>query len=594
MNNKESGRPIKLLWGSLVYAVILVLSFLGTQAMRHPISSILFLFLLLLPVISIVAAIIGCNSIQVYVSSEAARVEKDTPVGYEIRVINNAPIPYPFVEAYITQPREDGVRCLKRRMYLSLAPFGGYIINKKISFRYRGLYEIGVSDFYLSDMLRLVRFRVVVDNYSNILVFPRVLNVASEDHHAYTEMPSVHAPTATNEVAEAANIREYRTGDSQKSIHWKLSSKTEELQVKDFSINRDRNVYIFADLASQSPCPQVKRQNASKQLKKALKLKEKKKVRLSSAAAATVTEHADKLGRKLVGGLSFFKNIFKKKKRERQRRIVGDENTMETIEMIDRLISDTSNAEARRRKELRQQKKNEKNAERNEAKNQIMAQMAAEEAAEQAVIDKLYSSINEVLEDEDTVKLDDAILAWGGKVKSEYEDDMAEFCADGIVEIALSAVKRELARGNKCTLVWYDSREDRGFSYYTIASPLELEAAFNRFASAPTADCEMKITNLIRLVAESINVTIKFVTANIDPVSLSEYCAVPALFGGAGAGCTCEVMLFNPESRYINSSARREYAATCKERLIGSGIYTTEFKYVKTIDGGTTLIAVDY
>ena len=594
MNNKESGRPIQLLWGSLVYAVVLVLSFLGTQAMQHPISSILFLFLLLLPIISIVSAIIGCNSIQVYVSSESARIEKDTPVGYEIRVINNAPIPYPFVEAYITQPRDDGVRCLKRRMYLSLAPFGGYIINKKISFRYRGLYEIGVSDFYLSDMLRLVRFRVVVDNYSNILVYPRVLDVASEDHHAYTEMPSVHAPLATNEMAEAANIREYRMGDSQKSVHWKLSSKTEELQVKDFSINRDRNVYIFADLAAQSPCPQVKRQNASKQLKKALKLKEKKKLRLRDTAAIAVSEKADQLGKKLGGGLSFFKNLFKKKKKERQRRIVGDDNTIDTIEMIDRLISDTSNAEARRRKELRDQRKLEKNAERTEAKNKIMAQMVAEEAAEQAVIDKLYDSINEVLEDEDTVKLDDAILAWGGKVKSEHEDDMAEFCADGVVEIALSAVKRELSRGNKCTLVWYDKREDRGFSYYNIGSPLELEAAFNRFASAPTADSDKKITELIRLVAESMNVTIRFVTPNIDPVSLAEYCNVPALFGGAGAGCTCEVMLFNPDGRYVNSVARREYGAACKERLIGSGVYTTEFKYVNNADGATTLISVDY
>ena len=88
--------------------------------------------------------------------------------------------------------------------------------------------------------------------------------------------------------------------------------------------------------------------------------------------------------------------------------------------------------------------------------------------------------------------------------------------------------------------------------------------------------------------------TIKFVTSNIDPVSLSEYCAVPAMFGGAGAGCTCEVMLFNPETRYINSSARREYGATCKERLIGCGIHTTEFKYIKNNDGSTTLMAVDF
>ncbi|MBR6651531.1 MAG: DUF58 domain-containing protein [Clostridia bacterium] len=585
---KESTRSVQLLGGSYVYAVLLVISFFATQAMRHPISAVLFWFLLLLPIVSIVTAKIGCSAIQVYVSSEAARVEKDQKVGYEIRIINNAPFPYPFVEAYITQPRDDGIRCLKRKMYLSLAPFGGYIINKEISFRYRGLYEIGVSDFYITDMLRLVRLRVVVDNYSNVLVFPRMLDVSSEDHHAYTEMPSVHAPTATVEMAEAANIREYRWGDSQKTIHWKLSSKTEELQVKDFSINRDRNVYIFADLAAATPCPEIKKRDSIQQMKKTLKLKEKKKIRLKDVAAVTAMDKAEKLTLR-------FKNLFKKKpKKEKRRKIVGDESTMETIEAIDRLISDTAFASAKRRKEFKQKQKKEKNAERLELKAQIMEQMAAEEAAEKAIIDKLYESITELTGDDNNIRIDDAVLSWGGKVKDEYEDDMAEFCTDGIVEIALSSVKRELSRGNKCTLVWYDSREDRGFSYFNIASPVELEAAFNRFASSATVEYDKKITDLIRVVAESMNVTIKFVTSNIDPVSLSEYCAVPAMFGGAGAGCTCEVMLFNPESRYVNASARREYGATCKERLIGCGIYTTEFKYIKNNDGSTTLVAVDF
>ncbi|MBR4071766.1 MAG: DUF58 domain-containing protein [Clostridia bacterium] len=585
---KESTRSVQLLGGSYVYAVLLVISFFATQAMRHPISAVLFWFLLLLPIVSIVTAKIGCSAIQVYVSSEAAKVEKDQKVGYEIRIINNAPFPYPFVEAYITQPRDDGIRCLKRKMYLSLAPFGGYIINKEISFRYRGLYEIGVSDFYITDMLRLVRLRVVVDNYSNVLVFPRMLDVSSEDHHAYTEMPSVHAPTATVEMAEAANIREYRWGDSQKTIHWKLSSKTEELQVKDFSINRDRNVYIFADLAAATPCPEIKKRDSIQQMKKTLKLKEKKKIRLKDVVAVTAMDKAEKLTLR-------FKNLFKKKpKKEKRRKIVGDESTMETIEAIDRLISDTAFASAKRRKEFKQKQKKEKNAERLELKAQIMEQMAAEEAAEKAIIDKLYESITELTGDDNNIRIDDAVLSWGGKVKDEYEDDMAEFCADGIVEIALSSVKRELSRGNKCTLVWYDSREDRGFSYFNIASPVELEAAFNRFASSATVEYDKKITDLIRVVAESMNVTIKFVTSNIDPVSLSEYCAVPAMFGGAGAGCTCEVMLFNPESRYVNASARREYGATCKERLIGCGIYTTEFKYIKNNDGSTTLVAVDF
>ncbi len=594
MDKKDKAAGTSLQKGAILYALLLVISFISTQAMRSPVSAILFLFVLILPIISVICAVIGRGAIQVYVSSEAARAEKDAPLSYEIRVINNAPIPYPFVEAVITRPREDGIRCLKQKMYLSLTPFGGYIIQKTVSFKYRGLYEIGVSDLYISDMLRLIRFRVEIDNYSNVVVYPRVLDVSSEDHHAYTEMPSVHAPTATLEMAEAANIREYRWGDSQKTIHWKLSSKTEELQVKDFSINRDRNIYIFADLAAQTPCPEIKKISEHKKMKRALVLKEKKKLRLRDAAFATVLDKKDKLEGAAKEKLSLFKKRSAEKRKERRRRtITEDEGTLDTIEMIDRLIDDTAKAQQRKRNEQKNKRKKEKNAERDKRKEDILRQIEEEEAAEKEVIDRLYDSINEVIDDASDIKLDDAILAWGGKVLPEYEDDMAEFCADGVVEIALSAVKRELSRGNRCTLVWYDSRDDRGFSAFRIASPLELEAAFNRFSAAYTVDCDKKITDLIRIIGESMNVTVKFVTANIDPASLTEYCAVPAMFGGAGAGCTCEVMLFNPESRYVNPAARREYAATCKERLMGSGIFTTEFKYVKTDMGTSTLISVD-
>ncbi|MBQ7836553.1 MAG: DUF58 domain-containing protein [Clostridia bacterium] len=595
MDYRDNGPSVQLQKGSIIYFILLIASFISTQAMRSPVSAVLFIFLMLLPIISLICALIGRGAISVYVSSDTQKAEKDAPVGYEIRVINNTPIPYPFLESVITRPREDGIRCLRERMYLSLAPFGGYIINKTVSFRYRGLYEIGVSHMYLSDMLRLVRFRIDIDNYSNVVVYPRILDVQSDDRYAYTELPSVHAPMSTAEMAEAANIREYRMGDSQKAIHWKLSSKTEELQVKDFSINRDRNVYIFADLSAQTPCPETKKGNTQKMKKRSLVLKEKRKVKLSDAAGATLHDKKEKIGALLSGKLEIFKRKKSDKKRERLEKSGDlDGGTMDTIEMIDRLIEDTARAQELKRKEEKKKRKKAGTADRDKKNKDILDILAAEEAAEKEMIDRLYESINDVIDDGSDRNLNDAVMSWGGKPAAEYEDDMAEFCADGIVEIALSAVKRELNRGNRCTLVWYDSREDRGYHAFHIASPLELEAAFNRFSGASTVPCDKKITDLIRIINESMNVTVKFVTANIDPISLSEYCAVPAMFGGAGAGCTCEIMLFNPEGRYVDSVARREYGATCKERLISAGIHTTEFKYLKGNGSGSVLVAVDF
>ena len=583
MNNKS----IQLQKGFFIYIALFLFAIIFSQSLRNPISGVLLLFLFLVPIASFTVAVIGKNVIQVYVSSDTARCEKHTKVGYEIRVINQSPLSYPFVEAVITQPRPDGVRCQKKKIFLSLAPFGGYIINKEVSFCYRGLYEIGVSEIYISDMLRMFRLRVDVDNYSNVLVYPRYLDIKAKDHHAYTELPSAHAPVKAQEIAEAANIREYRVGDSQKSIHWKLSSKTEELQVKDYSINRDKNIYIFADLAAPSEPPRQKKQNTAAQLVKFLTEKDRKKIRLKEKKKDLSA--AEKLAAKAGGKFSFFKKLFARKSIENKRRRGEekglDEKTLTTVELIDRFIEDTSDLERKRARAEKAARKNARAAEKEAKRNEIMEQVEAEEELSREIAEQLYERIGETVGD----AVSEEQIAFGGTVLPEYADDMAEYCADGIVEIALSQAKHELTLGNKVTLAWYDSREDRGFYAIEIAGQDELEYAFERFSGAPVAESEKKISELTRVIDASMNVSIKFVTANIDPFSISEICDVPSMFGGASSGCSCEVFLFNPEKRYVDPSARLEYAQGAKERFMGAGIHMTEFKYFNT-----NLVSIDF
>ena len=573
--------------GFYIYVFLFLFAVVFSQSLRNPISGVLLLFIILVPVVSLIITNIGKGVIQVYVSCDTARCEKHVKVGYEIRVINQSPLSYPFVEAVITQPREDGVRCQKKKIFLSLAPFGGYIINKEVSFCYRGLYEIGVSELYISDMLRMFRFKVEVDNYSNVLVYPRYLEISAPDRQAYTELPSAHAPVKANEIAEAANIREYRMGDSQKSVHWKLSSKTEELQVKDYSINRDKNIYIFADLAAPAKPPEKEKTNPAADIIKLLTEKDKKKIRLKSTKKELSA--ADKAAAKLGGRINFLSKLFKYKriedKKERERKKGENEATLSTVELIDRFIEETSDLERKKAKAEKAAKKSAKAKERNEKMAEISNRAEAEAELEADITKKLIEHIDEATD----ISVKEEEIAFGGTVLPEYAEDMAEFCADGVVEIALSQAKHELIRGNKVTLAWYDSREDKGFYAVDITGSDGLEFAFERFSGAPVAENDRKIAELTKIIDSAANISVKFVTSNIDPFSISELCDVPASFGGAGSGCSCEVLLFNPEKRYVDPAGRLEYAQGAKERLLSAGIHMTEFKY---FDG--SLVSLDF
>ena len=118
--------------------------------------------------------------------------------------------------------------------------FGGYSVKTDVSFRYRGLYEIGVESVDVSDPFRIFRIRKNIHYYSSVRIYPRTLPLDTYEERAASDTPAPFTrAAATPDAAEAANIREYRMGDQLRSVHWKLSAKADDLMVRDFNTNDD-------------------------------------------------------------------------------------------------------------------------------------------------------------------------------------------------------------------------------------------------------------------------------------------------------------------------------------------------------------------
>lgn len=127
-----------------------------------------------------------------------------------------------------------------------------------------------------------------------------MMNLSSPIENSTTELPTDLTRRAiSSERSEQANIRAYVGGDSLKDIHWKLSSKMEELLVRDYNTNDTRNTFIIADLNAldtgaakeQSAAkPKVEKSGAKK------KMRSKKKVpKTAESPAAVLSEDAKKL-----------------------------------------------------------------------------------------------------------------------------------------------------------------------------------------------------------------------------------------------------------------------------------------------------------
>ncbi|MGN1410518.1 MAG: DUF58 domain-containing protein, partial [Eubacteriales bacterium] len=305
MDNYIKRPLVKFHKAAIVYALLLVFSLVFTQALRATASALLFWFLVLLPIVSLIYVLVGKALVRIYVGSDITKVEKMQPLEYELRIINASPFAYPFIEAVISVPEKDGVRCTEQSLNLSLAPLSSYIVNQTAQFRYRGTYEIGVRCLYISDFLGLFSIRLDVDIYENVLVFPRKLGMNMKMSTSATDIPNDSAKVVfSTEKAEIGNIREYIPGDSQKNIHWKLSSKSSNgtLMVKEFNTNTSQSVYMLCDFSRSIPPEVFEDEDARIEREKAEREAEKKPkekhVKLKAAKADKKAVEADRAIRK--------------------------------------------------------------------------------------------------------------------------------------------------------------------------------------------------------------------------------------------------------------------------------------------------------
>ena len=116
---------------------------------------------------------------------------------------------------------------------------------------HRGIYQFGPLQVSTKYPLGLVNRGAVFSEYDEIIVHPQIGKLSSHwanDFFSDAEMAQQSQSRRGVFDDEFNHIREYRTGDSQRAIHWRSSARQGELMVREYHQNRNYDLVIGLDL----------------------------------------------------------------------------------------------------------------------------------------------------------------------------------------------------------------------------------------------------------------------------------------------------------------------------------------------------------
>jgi len=115
----------------------------------------------------------------------------------------------------------------------------------------RGWYRLGPIRLNTRFPLGLVERGLIFNEYSDILVFPRLgrlLPAWNRDTLNAPQLIQRREPKPGAFDDEFHRIREYHSGDNPRAIHWRTSARLNELMVREFTPTRERNLVVLLDL----------------------------------------------------------------------------------------------------------------------------------------------------------------------------------------------------------------------------------------------------------------------------------------------------------------------------------------------------------
>ena len=234
----------------IYYMCALFLAVFFIMTLSHRITVVFFIAVIVLPVFSYFLMIFNYRFVKFEVKVERKVYDKKEKAETLIKISNEGILPVPLLKVKIIQIEENGKSADENIFAMSVAPLKSVEFKSKTMMKRRGLYEVGIKSVEIYDILGIFKLKRKLNMIEEVLVMPKRImlyndmakSITSDDGEEKSRLKIGEDRTIVS------YIREYAEGDNINSVHWKLSSKKDDLIVKVYDRPNDIDVMIVADM----------------------------------------------------------------------------------------------------------------------------------------------------------------------------------------------------------------------------------------------------------------------------------------------------------------------------------------------------------
>jgi uncharacterized protein (DUF58 family) len=179
-------------------------------------------------------------------------VKKGEVIPISVQVENTTIFPITSLKLYLTYKNTYSGKRYKKTYLLSVDANTKTTIVCDLLSEYAGNLEIRLDGIRIYDYLRLFSRKLNKKAEIKVAVLPDYEELPMRlccNHYSSIESDVYSSVKGGDDPSEVFAIREYRAGDRQQRIHWKLSQKYNQLMIKEFSDPVNCSILLFIDLS---------------------------------------------------------------------------------------------------------------------------------------------------------------------------------------------------------------------------------------------------------------------------------------------------------------------------------------------------------